>query len=478
MHGPSLVVDPRALSLAQRGLARAAVARDGALRAACRPVRRLCRRAARACSGSPISASPRVELMPVNDFPGQRNWGYDGVLPFAPDRAYGSPDDLKALVDAAHDHGLMIFLDVVYNHFGPDGNYLASYAPQFFRDDVATPWGAGDRLPPPRSAALLHRERALLADGVSLRRAALRRRARHHRSRLARRDGGASPRHGRARTATSISCSSTTAMSPSTCARDFDAQWNDDGHHVLHVMLTGESEGYYGDYADRAGRAARALPRARASSIRASRRAHRNGEPRGTPSADLPPTAFVLFLQNHDQIGNRAFGDRLTASVAAASARSRDRAAAALPADSAASSWARRTPARRRSSSSPTIMASSPTRCAKGAGASSRALRPSPIRRAARSIPDPNAAETFERSRPQRDAERGDARAALLSPAARRCGASIIVPHLEGAKALGARSDRAVGGAGALAAGRWRGAGRSPATSAPSPARSRARPAT
>src|SRR4029453_16058997 len=82
-----------------------------------------------------------LELMPVADFPGKRNWGYDGVLPFAPDRAYGSPDDLKALVDAAHDHGLMIFLDVVYNHFGPDGNYLASYAPQFFREDVTTPWG-------------------------------------------------------------------------------------------------------------------------------------------------------------------------------------------------------------------------------------------------------------------------------------------------------------------------------------------------
>ena len=82
-----------------------------------------------------------VELMPINDFPGQRNWGYDGVLPFAPDRSYGTPDDLKALIDAAHGLGLMIFLDVVYNHFGPDGNYLAAYAPGFFRDDIATPWG-------------------------------------------------------------------------------------------------------------------------------------------------------------------------------------------------------------------------------------------------------------------------------------------------------------------------------------------------
>ena len=148
VHGPSLVVDPRALSLAQCGLARPAVARNGALRAACRRcyggfagVQRELKRLA----DLGITA---VELMPINDFPGTRNWGYDGVLPFAPDRAYGTPDDLKALVDAAHDHGLMIFLDVVYNHFGPDGNYLASYAPQFFRQDVSTPWGAGDRLPP------------------------------------------------------------------------------------------------------------------------------------------------------------------------------------------------------------------------------------------------------------------------------------------------------------------------------------------
>ena len=79
--------------------------------------------------------------MPIAEFPGARNWGYDGALPFAPECSYGTPDDLKALVDAAHEHGLMIFLDVVYNHFGPDGNYLALYAPQLFRDDVTTPWG-------------------------------------------------------------------------------------------------------------------------------------------------------------------------------------------------------------------------------------------------------------------------------------------------------------------------------------------------
>ena len=94
----------------------------------------------------------------------------------------------------------------------------------------------------------------------------------------------------------------------------FDAQWNDDGHHVLHVMLTGESEGYYADYATGAGRAARTLPE-RGLCLPGRPSAHRKGAPRGTPSGDLPPTAFVLFLQNHDQIGNRAFGDRLSVSV-------------------------------------------------------------------------------------------------------------------------------------------------------------------
>src|SRR5262249_456591 len=83
-----------------------------------------------------------IELMPIADFPGKRNWGYDGVLPFAPACCYGTPDELKALIDDAHGLGVMVFLDVVYNHFGPDGNYLGSYAPAFFRDDVDTPWGA------------------------------------------------------------------------------------------------------------------------------------------------------------------------------------------------------------------------------------------------------------------------------------------------------------------------------------------------
>src|SRR4051794_7678778 len=190
-----------------------------------------------------------LELMPVSDFPGTRNWGYDGVLPFAPDRSYGTPDELKALVDAAHEHGLMIFLDVVYNHFGPDGNYIASYAPEFFRDDVKTPWGPAIDFRRPQVRQFFtenalywlmeYRFDGLRLDAVHaiteadwLDEMAAEVRATVEKDRhvhLVLEHDGNVAEHLR---------------------RDFDAQWNDDAHHVLHVMLTGESEGYYRDYSD------------------------------------------------------------------------------------------------------------------------------------------------------------------------------------------------------------------------------------
>ena len=114
-----------------------------------------------------------LELMPLADFAGQRNWGYDGVLWYAPDSAYGRPDDLKALIDEAHLRGLMVFLDVVYNHFGPEGNYLGRYAPAFFTE-AQTPWGSAIDYRVPRSARLRHRECAVLARRIPLRRAAAR----------------------------------------------------------------------------------------------------------------------------------------------------------------------------------------------------------------------------------------------------------------------------------------------------------------
>ena len=144
-----------------------------------------------------------VELMPISDFPGTRNWGYDGVLPYrARPRLRHARGTASALVDAAHERRLMMFLDVVYNHFGPDGNYLGLYAPQFFRDDIQTPWGAAIDFRQPAVRRYFIENALYWLDGVSLRRPALRRRARHRRPAVARRDGGtrsAAPSTGAAR---------------------------------------------------------------------------------------------------------------------------------------------------------------------------------------------------------------------------------------------------------------------------------------
>jgi malto-oligosyltrehalose trehalohydrolase len=250
-----------------------------------------------------------VELMPVNDFPGTRNWGYDGVLPFAPDRAYGTPDQLKSLVDSAHQHGLMIFLDVVYNHFGPDGNYLPLYAPQFFRDDIKTPWGPAIDFRRPEV-------RRFFADNalywlMEYRFDGLRFDAVHA---IADQDW---PDQLAAEIRQTVEPGRFVHLVlehednvASHLRRGFNAQWNDDAHHVIHTLLTGESDGYYRDYASRgAPLLARCL--AEGFAYQGEPSAVREGRPRGTPSADLPPTAFIFFLQNHDQIGNRPFGERL-----------------------------------------------------------------------------------------------------------------------------------------------------------------------
>jgi maltooligosyltrehalose trehalohydrolase len=261
-----------------------------------------------------------IELMPVAEFPGGRNWGYDGVLLFAPDASYGHPDDLKALVDAAHVRGIMVLLDVVYNHFGPDGNYLAAYAP-IFNDHHHTPWGAAVNYDAEGSAAVrefvlqnaafwieefhfdglrLDAVHAIMDDSenhllteipVRLHQLALGRpihlileNEENEVSRLVRGDHGAPVQ--------------------------YTAQWNDDVHHVLHSAATGERAGYYQEYAGDTAKLGRAL--AEGFAFQGDLMAYR-GRVRGEPSGALPPTAFVAFIQNHDQIGNRAFGERLTA---------------------------------------------------------------------------------------------------------------------------------------------------------------------
>jgi maltooligosyltrehalose trehalohydrolase len=264
-----------------------------------------------------------IELMPLADFPGGRGWGYDGVLPYAPETAYGRPEELKRLIDAAHAKGLMMMLDVVYNHFGPEGNYLHAYAPQFFTDRHQTPWGAAIDFEGPASRTVrdffVHNALYWLEefhfDGLrfdavhaihdgskpdiveeiadAVRAGPGRGREIHlvlendsNRARYLERDAAGRPRR-------------------------HTAQWNDDAHHAFHVLVTREADGYYADYADRpALRLGRCL--AEGYAYQGEPSAFRGGEPRGEPSAGLPPAAFVDFLQNHDQVGNRALGERIS----------------------------------------------------------------------------------------------------------------------------------------------------------------------
>ena len=388
-----------------------------------------------------------VELMPIAEFPGARNWGYDGVLPFAPEASYGSPDELKALIDAAHQHGLMVFLDVVYNHFGPDGNYLHLYAPQMFRDDVATPWG-------PAIDFRRNEVRRFFVENalywlIEYRFDGLRFDAVHaigdpdwfdEMAAEVRRSVGLG-RH----VHLVLENDDNTARH---LAGDFDAQWNDDGHHVLHVLLTGEHEGYYADYAEApAARLARCLKDGFIYQGEPS--VYRDGKKRGTPSAALPPAAFVLFLQNHDQVGNRAFGERLTTLVRAEALE----AAIALqllcpqiPLVFMGEDQACRSPFLFFTDHNPDLAQA----VREGRRREFAGFAQFSDPRKLTQIPDPNAPETFERSRSAPDLADAEKRENLYRHllSIRR---SEIVPRLDGARALEAN---AVGPAAVLA--RWR----------------------
>jgi maltooligosyltrehalose trehalohydrolase len=258
-----------------------------------------------------------IELMPVAAFAGSRGWGYDGVAHYAPFAPYGSPDELRRLVDAAHGHGLGVILDVVYNHFGPAGNYLAAYSPDYFVR-AATPWGEA----PNFANKAMRRyvvENALFwlkefgFDGLRLD-------ATHaildtaedpvlpELTRRVKEVGGtllfAEDERNEPAVVTSVG---------------FDAVWADDFHHQVRVTLTGERDGYYGSYTPGARGLAEAIEQ---GWIYEGQLYQRTGRGRGKPARDLPAEAFVYCVQNHDQIGNRAFGDRLGASVSAEAYRS------------------------------------------------------------------------------------------------------------------------------------------------------------
>ena len=269
-----------------------------------------------------------IEIMPIGDFAGRWNWGYDGAHLFSPDHTYGRPEDLKALVDAAHARGLSVFLDVVYNHFGPKGNYLQVYAP-LMNAEHQTPWGPAVNFDAEGSSVIRdyvfanarywlneYRFDGLRFDAV-------------HEIR----DYG--PRHMLQDLAETIRASTDGRHIHLIAGNSdnqagwlkrredgapwlYDAQWSDDIHHSLHNAITGESFWYYADFNNRIDLVGRAL--AEGLGWQGERMEH-EGREKGEPSAFLPPTAFVAYAQNHDQTGNRPFGERISHLVPPACAR-------------------------------------------------------------------------------------------------------------------------------------------------------------
>lgn len=249
-----------------------------------------------------------IELMPLSSFSGARGWGYDGVGHFAPHAGYGRPDELRALVDAAHLLGMNVLLDVVYNHFGPEGNYLGSYSPEYFAHAVQTPWGDALNFAAPAMRRLVvDNARYWLTefgfDGLRLdathamvdptERPILAELAAEVRS---------LPEH------RLLVAEDETNDPALVLGLGLDAIWADDFHHVVHVLLTGERDGYYDAFEPKVFELARCIER---GFVYEGQAWPPSGKPRGADASGLPAPAFVYCLQNHDQVGNRALGDRL-----------------------------------------------------------------------------------------------------------------------------------------------------------------------
>jgi maltooligosyltrehalose trehalohydrolase len=264
-----------------------------------------------------------VEIMPVAEFPGSRNWGYDGVHLYAPQSTYGGPRGLRRLVDACHAVGLSVVLDVVYNHLGPEGNYLAEFGP-YFTDRYKTPWGGAVNFDGPDAAGVRRHvienarawAREFHVDGLRLDaiHAIFDASPVHVLSEVAAAGRSEAERFGRPFhvVAESHDNDRRIVLSRDAGGLGLDGVWSDDFHHAVHVALTGERGGYYVDFSDAA-----LLPKAIAEGFAFQGQASEYfGATRGTPSADLPGDHFVVAIQNHDQVGNRAQGDRLGTTVA------------------------------------------------------------------------------------------------------------------------------------------------------------------
>jgi len=260
-----------------------------------------------------------IELMPVAQFPGSRNWGYDGVYPFAVQNSYGGPQGLKRLVNACHNVGLSVVLDVVYNHLGPEGNYLADFGP-YFTDRYKTPWGPALNFDGPESD---HVRRYFIDNALywinEFHFDALRLDAVHailDHSPYTFLEQLADEVHSQAKT-----LNRQVFLFPESAANDsrlvrarelggygLDAQWNDDFHHALRGVLTGERSGYYVDYGE-----FRQLVKAyREGFVYSGEYSKHRRRRHGTSTQDIPAERFVVFSQNHDQVGNRMLGERLS----------------------------------------------------------------------------------------------------------------------------------------------------------------------
>ena len=346
-----------------------------------------------------------VELMPVADFDGDRNWGYDGVALYAPARSYGTPDDLRSLVDEAHRLGLGVVLDVVYNHLGPSGAYHGCFSPRYFSKRHRTPWGPAMNLDGEGSEQVraffignalswlgeyhldglrLDATHALIDDGP-----------RHFLAELSSRVHAAFPDRERSPLLIAEDHRNLARMVlPPNEGWGLDAVWADDFHHQMRRALAGDHEGYFADFGGSTADIAATLER---GWFYGGQRSRSSGEPRGTDPSAVPPDRFVICLQNHDQVGNRAFGDRLHHAIDLPSYRAASAlllAAPETPMLFMAQEWAASTPFLFFTDHEPELG----TRVTQGRRhefASFSAFRHEKTRDA---IPDPQAPETFRSS--------------------------------------------------------------------------------
>jgi maltooligosyltrehalose trehalohydrolase len=263
-----------------------------------------------------------IELMPVGQFPGERNWGYDGTYLYAPQNSYGGPWGLKTLIQACHQKGLAVILDVVYNHLGPEGNYLANYGP-YFTDRYKTPWGSAINFDGPESDEVrnfmidnaLYWVMEYHVDGLRIDavHGIFDFSAQHILSDIREAVHQQTKKLGRSVWVIAESDLNDVRVidSPKKGGYGLDAQWNDDFHHCLHTLLTGERNGYYEDF----GEIEQLAKSLREGFVYSGQPSPYRKRRHGSSSKHLPPSKFVVFSQNHDQVGNRAKGDRLSTLV-------------------------------------------------------------------------------------------------------------------------------------------------------------------